>query len=172
MTQTTTDLQVSVSSGLMDSGAYQIAHDLLAGYSGEYFFFQSDSSEYCLILNYEEAEYISTGVYMFGECDYYLLEASGSSSTQYVSFDGNSSGRFLYGQGGGSYAGTYTGSIPLPVVTPPTYKVSFYHDSDGCSVLNSSGYVCYGTFFAIISPPNIKERNLPKNPTAPLIDNF
>ena len=145
---TVVDAAASVSSGVLDSGAVQVARDLLAGYTGDYFFYQSAANSYNLVL--ASPDMIISGLnsltqYVFdGDFFYYEIDITPRSHTEQfpisVQGGGAFSGPFNYG----SHDGTYSGDFTVTVRDSPLYISQYRYDEDGVTIDNY-GYVVFGS---------------------------
>lgn len=144
MTQTTVDISASVYSGVIDSGAVQIARDLLAGYSDNYLFFQFADGKYCLILS-DDISYDDSGNIIVPQSDWYGIQVQKSSHSVAVQESGSASGSYGGFNSSGGYSGTYSGSFSLQAADDPVYSLFYYHDTDGVTIVNSQNYLIYGS---------------------------
>lgn len=145
MNQNEVDISVSVGSGVIDSGAIQIARSLLAGYSGEYIAFQNADDHLILCLS-DSVEFDSnTGHIVVDEADWYSIIITEYESTVSIQESGSMSGGFGGYQNAGQFSGSYSGSFPVTVREPSSYSVYAYHDSDGVELENPNNYVVFSS---------------------------
>lgn len=145
MNQSQVDISVSVGSGVIDSGALELARSLLAGYSGEYIAFQHDDDEFILCLSDSIEFDLSTGHIIVGESDWYDITITENSSTVTVYESGTASGGFGGYQNAGQFSGNYSGSFPVTVREPSSYQIFYYHDADGVELENPNNYAVFSS---------------------------
>lgn len=143
MTQTIVDAPAVVGSGVFDSAAFQVARDLLAGYSGDYLFFRYSSSEY--VLAKCDSLTFDGSYYQVPACDWYSIYIDSSMSSVHVSEGGTVSGSFGGSNSVGGYSGSYSGGFDLTVIDPPVYHLYYYYDDDGLQVSNANDYLVYSS---------------------------
>lgn len=143
MMQTIVDIYTVVGSGVTDFQAVDIARSLLAGYSGNYFFFQYSDDEYVLALC-DNISFVN-GKYVLPAADWYAITADYSTSTVAVQESGSASGGYGGYNSGGTYSGSYSGSFSLQAADPPVYHLFYYHDEDGVEVGNPNNYLVYSS---------------------------
>ena len=145
---TITDAVSVVRSGVIDSGAVQIARDIVAGYSGDYLFYPVSDHAYALLLgDYTFIQGSTVGLedaYFASDFDWYLIEITTTTSTVSVSSSGSQSGAFWGYNNSGNYNGSYSGNILVPDKSY-SYQVYYYHDSDGVQIENPDCYAVWGS---------------------------
>lgn len=133
--------------GALPGEAVQLARDLVAGYSGDYLFFQYDEDEYTLILSdaiTETAEgYTCDGFQWF---DIHVMQ---NVETSYRNNSGTLSGTIVGVEGGvaaESFSGQINGSYEVQTVKPAS--IELHHDSfeDSLTVTNTNHAVIYSGF--------------------------
>lgn len=142
---------VSLSAGSFPVEAVQLARDLVAGYSGDYLFFQYDEDEFTLILSdsIQTVDVLGNVGYHCDAFEAYSIHVTEHVQTAYRSNTGSLSGSIVGVEGGVAveeFSGSFSGSYEVQEVSPSTYAL--YHDSfeHELDVSNSAHAVIYSSF--------------------------
>lgn len=142
---------VSLSAGSFSAEAVQLARDLVAGYSGDYLFFQYDEDEYTLILSdsFQIVDVLGNIGYHCDEFEVYDIHVTEHTEIVSRSQTGTLTGTLVGVEAGVAvedFTGSYNGTYQVKDVSPSIYAL--YHDSFeyGLDISNSAHAVIYSSF--------------------------
>lgn len=140
-------VQVIPLAGTLPAEAVQLARDLVAGYSGDYLFFQLDEDEYTLILS--DSLTVTESGYSCDSCEWYDIHVTEHVQTAYRSNTGSLSGSIVGVEGGVAveeFSGSFSGSYEVQEVRPSTYALHHASHDSYLGVNNRDHAVIYSSF--------------------------
>lgn len=146
MTDVITLTAVDVSTAVYDDLLIDAVKGCLEGETDDYFFFQYDSDDYCLVIS-DDCAY-DNGIFSasFGHVIRFHKRVVDRSYDHSVAISGQNSGQFAGPSNGGGYSGGFSGSFSQRVYNFETIYYLESFDASNVLVRNTDQYLTYGSF--------------------------
>lgn len=144
MTDLASLTNVSVQYGFYDGECVEIARSYLEGYTEDYFFFQYDDDDYCLILS--DNGYMSGDSYIADNATVYQIRVASVVHHNEIPFTGNVSGSYNGVVGPTPSAGSFNSSSITGRSVYDTVEYNYFVDSYTSStvlIANPSDFLCF-----------------------------
>lgn len=144
MTDLATLTNVSVAYAFYDGDCVQIAQSYLEGYTGDYFFFQYDDDDYCLILS--DDGHMSGDSYIATNATVHQIRVASVTFHNEVPFRGSTTGSYNGGSAGGPAAGSFTSTSLSGTSTYDTVDYNYFVESytqSSVLIANPDDFLCF-----------------------------